>query len=72
MLELDSSWKAVVVKARSGVSVVRKTNNDSGRGGGSEGTRSGFSKRSEKKGVGTNGGGGVSIGCEGGVDAKVQ
>ncbi|KAH7814776.1 uncharacterized protein MONOS_10266c1 [Monocercomonoides exilis] len=53
----DPSRKGVVAKARSGVSIVSKANNDS---------------RSEKKGVGTNGGGGVCIGYEGGVDATVR
>ncbi|KAH7817976.1 uncharacterized protein MONOS_12721 [Monocercomonoides exilis] len=68
MLGLDLNGKGVFVKVGSGVSVVRKTNNDSGRGCGSEGTRSGISKRSEKNGAEASDGGD----CGGGVDETVR
>ncbi|KAH7815796.1 uncharacterized protein MONOS_16143 [Monocercomonoides exilis] len=66
-----TSRKGVVVKERSTVNVVEEANGGVGGGCGSGGTRSGISKRLEKKGVCVNGGGGGSQSGGGRADATV-
>ncbi|KAH7823424.1 uncharacterized protein MONOS_3663 [Monocercomonoides exilis] len=67
-----TSRKGVVVKVRSSVNVVEEANGGGGGGCGSRGTRSGISKRLEKKGVWVNGGSGCSQSGGGRADATVQ